>query len=58
MLIRQMTLEEAFKNAVSRSAAVLEDPVPDPSSDVRLQHKYYSHHDNDVPSSPGYSSKV
>jgi hypothetical protein len=58
MLIRQMTLEEA----VSHSAAELEDPVPDPSSDVRLQPKYDGHHDNhddiDVPSSTGSSSKV
>jgi hypothetical protein len=38
MLIRQMTLEEVFKKAVSRSAAELENPVPSPSSDVRLQH--------------------
>jgi hypothetical protein len=62
MLIRQMTLEEAFKRAVSRSAAELENPVPGPSSAVRLQHKYDGHHDNDddtdVPSSPGSSSKV
>jgi hypothetical protein len=38
MLIRQMALEEVFKKAVSRSAAELENPVPGPSSDVRLQH--------------------
>jgi hypothetical protein len=63
ILIRQMTLEEAFKRAVSRSDAELKkNPVPGPSSDVRLQHKYDGHHDNDddidVPSSPGSSSKV
>jgi hypothetical protein len=61
MLIRQMTLEEVFIKAVSRSAAELY-PVPVPSSDVRLQPKYDGHHDNDddidVPSSPGSSSKV
>jgi hypothetical protein len=34
MLIRQMTLEEVFKKAISRSAAELENPVPSPSSDV------------------------
>jgi hypothetical protein len=57
-----MTLEEVFKKAVSRSAAELENPVPSPLSDVRLQPKYDDHHDNDddidVPSSPGSSSKV
>jgi hypothetical protein len=62
MLIRQMTLEEVFKEAVSHSAAELENPIPGPSSDVRLQHKYDGHHDNDddtdVASSPGSSSKV
>jgi hypothetical protein len=62
MLIRQMTLEEVFKKAVSQSAAGLENPVPGPSSDVRLQPKYDGHHDNDaeidVPSSPGSSSNV
>jgi hypothetical protein len=62
MLIIQMTLEEAFKWAISCSAAELENPVPGPSSAVRLQHKYDGHHDNDddidVPSSPGSSSKV
>jgi hypothetical protein len=47
MLIRQITLEEVFKKAVSRSAAELENPVPGPSSDVRLQPKYVGHHDND-----------
>jgi hypothetical protein len=34
MLIRQMTLEEVFKKAVSRSAAELVNPVPGLSSDV------------------------
>jgi hypothetical protein len=34
MLIRQMTLEEVFKKAVSCSAAELENPVPGSSSDV------------------------
>jgi hypothetical protein len=57
-----MTLEEVFKKAISRSATELENPVPDPSSDVRLQPKYDGHHDKDddidVPSSPGSSSKV
>jgi hypothetical protein len=62
MLIRQRTLEEVFKKAISHSAAELENPVPGPSSDVRLQPKYDCHHDNnddiDVPSCPGSSSKV
>jgi hypothetical protein len=62
ILIRQMTLEEVSKKAVSRSAAELENPVPGPPSDVRLQPKYCGHHDNnddiDVPCSPGSSSKV
>jgi hypothetical protein len=61
MLFRQMTLEEVFKKAVSRSAAELETPDSGLSSDVRLQPKYDGHHDNDdidVPSSPGSSSKV
>jgi hypothetical protein len=62
MLIRQMTLEEVFKKVISHSAAELENPVPGPPSDVRLQPKYDGHHDNDdeidVPSSPGSSSKV
>jgi hypothetical protein len=57
-----MTLEEVFKEAVSRSDAELENLVPGPSSDVRLQPKYDGHHDNDddidVPCSPGSSSKV
>jgi hypothetical protein len=57
-----MTLEEVFKKAVSHSASELENPVPGPSSDVRLQPKYDGHCDNnddiDVPSSPGSSSKV
>jgi hypothetical protein len=59
--MRQMTLEEVFKEAVSRSDAELENTVPGPSSDA-LQPKYDGHHDNDddidVPSSPGSSSKV
>jgi len=36
LLMKQMTLEEVFKKAVSRSAAELENPVFGPSSDVRL----------------------
>jgi hypothetical protein len=32
-----MTLEKVFKEAVPRSAAELENPVPGPSSDIRLQ---------------------
>jgi hypothetical protein len=43
MLIRQMTQEEVFKKAVSRRAAELENPVPGPSSDARLQPKYDGH---------------
>jgi hypothetical protein len=62
MLIRQMTLEEVFKKAVSHSAAELVNPAPGPSSDAWLQPKYNSHHENDddidIPSSPGSSSKV
>ena len=37
LLMKQMTLEEVFKKAVSRSAAELENPVPGPSSNVQLQ---------------------
>jgi hypothetical protein len=43
MLIRQMTQEEVFKKAISCTAAELENPVPGPSSDARLQPKYDGH---------------
>jgi hypothetical protein len=63
MLIRQMTLEEAFKRVVCLSDAEIRKVMFLAHHQiVRLQPKYDGHHDNDddtvVPSSPGSSSKV
>lgn len=57
MLMKQMTLQEAFSKVICHCAASsLENPVPGPSSDVQIQPDDDDDGSTDAPSSVRSSS--